>query len=97
MDKCRAEGRRQKSFGLILRLFLDPCQFSANPTRYRCAKSNKGNSINRILEENETTQMTGNVTNDSGTGTDHGNGNNKAWVSAGDSYFGFKYYEEQCT
>ena len=62
-----------------------PLYLYPNPTRYGSAKSNKCNGINGILEENETAQMASNITNHSGTNTDHGNGNDEARVSVGNS------------
>ena len=54
-------------------------------TRNRGAQSNKSDSIDGIFQVNEASKMAGNITNDGSTNTDHGNGNNKAWVSIGNS------------
>ena len=51
-------------------------------TRNRCAQSNKSDSIDGIFEVNEASEMASNITNDSGTDTDHSNGDNEAWISS---------------
>lgn len=53
-------------------------------TGHRGAKGNKGDSIDRILEVDKATKMTGNVTNDSCAKTDEDNGNNEGGVSVVD-------------
>ena len=50
---------------------------SKTPTRYAGTKSNKGNGIDSVFEENEASQMAGNVTNDGCAGADHGDGNHE--------------------
>ena len=50
-------------------------------TRYRSAKSHECNGVNRIFEVDETTQVTGDIADDGGANTDHGNRYNEAWIS----------------
>ena len=52
-------------------------------TRYRCSQSHKGNSIDRIFQVNEATQMSCNVTNHRGTNSDHSDRHGEAGVTIG--------------
>ena len=55
-------------------------------TRNTSAQCHKGNSIDRILKEDEAAQMTGDITNDSSTDSNHGDGNDEAGVAIGNSW-----------
>ena len=54
-------------------------------TGHRGSQSDKGNSIDGVLKVDEATEMAGNVTNDGGTDTDHGNRDDEARVTVGNS------------
>ena len=54
-------------------------------TGYRSAESHKGNGVDGVLEEDEAAQMASDVTNDSGTKTNHGNRNHEAGISVGNA------------
>ena len=59
-------------------------------TRHGGSKSDKGNGVDTILEVNEATEMSSNVSNDGSTDTDSGDGDDKGGVSVEDSYLNIK-------
>ena len=54
-------------------------------TRNWSAEGYKRDSINRILQEDEAAEMAGNISNHSGTATNHGNGDHERNVAPIDS------------
>merc|ERR1719166_733422 len=68
--------------GCISSFILDGSCFTGKGVWNTCAQSNKSDSIDGIFEVNEASEMASNITNDSGTDTDHGNGDNEAWISS---------------
>ena len=54
-------------------------QFSC--TRYTGAEGNKGDSVHSIFEIDEATKVTGDVTDNSSTGSDEEDGNYEGWVT----------------
>ena len=63
-------------------------------TRDTGAQCHKGNSIDRILQVDETTQVTGNIANNSSTGTNHGYGDDEAGVAIANPCFVVKWENE---
>ena len=53
-------------------------------TRYGGSQSNEGNGVDTILEVDEATKMSGNVSDDSSTQTDGSDGNNECGITLSD-------------
>ena len=54
-------------------------------TRHWGSEGYKCNSINRVLQEDEAAEMAGNISDQSGTATNHGNGDHERNVAPIDS------------
>ena len=55
-------------------------------TRHWGSEGYKCNSINRVLQEDEAAEMAGNISDQGGTGTNHGNGDDEGNVAPIDSW-----------
>ena len=58
-----------------------PWQSLYSQTRDTSSQCHEGNSIDRILQVDEAAQMTGDITNNSSTDSNHGDGNDEAGVA----------------
>ena len=55
-------------------------------TRHWGSEGYKRDSINRVLQEDEAAEMAGNISNHSGTATNHGNGDDEGRVATINSW-----------
>ena len=60
-------------------------------TGYTSSKRHKSNGVDGVLEENEASEMPGNITNDGSIQTNHEDGSNKGWIPVHQT-FGFTIF-----
>ena len=68
-------------FGSIFLVGFVKSDFSLIVTGNRSSKGHESNGVDGIFEVDEASEMAGDITNDSSTNTDHGNGHHKTRIA----------------